>query len=65
MEFDRNLVIVLNYEPQGASGPGRRTTCSHTKNAKRINYGGPKRLDDTGKALTSTIDEKTRGRGGR
>ena len=56
---------MLNYEPQGASGPGRWTTCSHAKNAKRIDYSGPKRLDDTGKALNSTLDEKTRGRGGR
>ena len=56
---------MLNYEPQGASGPGRWTACSHAKNTKRIDVSGPKRLDDTGKALNSTLAEKTRGRGGR
>ena len=55
---------MLNYEPQGASGPGRWTACIDAKNTKRLDDSVAKRFDDPGKALNSTLSEKTKGRGG-
>ena len=74
MELNWNLVNrVLNDKPQGASGPGRRTArrtspghkipCSDAKNTKRLDDSSAKRFDDSGKALSSILAEKTKARG--
>ena len=57
-------------KPQGTSGPGRQAARGNAPaskilchDAKRLDYDGAKRLDDSGKALNSIVAEKTKARG--